>query len=132
VAGITKQLKEKSVKTRSGAFALLKELVTVLPGALNDHIAALVPGLQYSLGDKNTNSNLKIEALSFLRQLMHSHNPTVFHPHVKVLAPPVFKSSKDNYYRISAEALRVSSEFVRVLRPEVGFNQCRHYLNLGI
>jgi len=118
VAGITKQLKEKSVKTRSGAFALLKELVTVLPGALNDHVATLVPGIQYSLGDKNTNSNLKIEALSFLRQLMHSHDPSVFHPHVKVLAPPVFKASKDNYYRISAEALRVSSELVRVLRPE--------------
>lgn len=50
VGGITKQLKEKSVKTRSGAFSLLKELVTVLPGSLNGHVAALIPGIQYSLG----------------------------------------------------------------------------------
>jgi len=102
VAGITKQLKEKSVKTRSGAFALLRELVIVLPGGLNSHVASLVPGIQFSLGDKNTNSNLKIEALSFLRLLLHSHEPTAFHPFVKVIAPPVFKASKDGYYRISA------------------------------
>lgn len=50
VAGISKQLKEKSLKVRSGAFTLLKELVTVLKGSLNDHIGAIVPGLQHSLG----------------------------------------------------------------------------------
>lgn len=31
----------------------------------------------------------------------------------------IFKAVKDNYYRISAEGLRVCSELVRVLRPEV-------------
>eukprot|EP01119_Soliformovum_irregulare_P025203 TRINITY_DN9265_c1_g3_i1.p1 TRINITY_DN9265_c1_g3~~TRINITY_DN9265_c1_g3_i1.p1 ORF type:complete len:1236 (-),score=487.10 TRINITY_DN9265_c1_g3_i1:55-3762(-) len=117
VAGITKQLKEKSVKTRSGAFALLRELVVVLPGALTDHIAALVSGIQYSLGDKNSHSNLKIEALAFLRLLLHSHPADAFYPHIKVLAPPVFKCARDPYYRISAEALRVCSELVKVLRP---------------
>jgi len=118
VAGITKQLKEKSVKTRSGAFSLLKELVTVLRGALTNHIAALVPGIQYSLGDKNTNSNLKIEALTFLRLLLASHEPKIFHAHIKVLAPPTFKAVRDSYYRISAEALRACCELVHVLRPE--------------
>jgi len=117
VAGVTKQLKEKSVKTRSGAFALLRELVVVLPGALTDHIASLVSGIQFSLGDKNSHSNLKIEALIFLRLLLHSHPADPFYPHVKILAPPVFKAARDPYYRISAEALRVCSELVKVLRP---------------
>jgi len=118
VAGITKQLKEKSIKTRSGAFSLLKELVIVLRGALSEHIAALVPGIQMSLGDKNTNSNLKIEALTFLRLLLASHDPRVFHPFIKVIAGPVFKAIRDPYYRISAEGLRVGCELVHVLRPE--------------
>lgn len=44
------QMKERSIKTRQDCFALLKELVTVLPGALTNHIPALLPGIQYSMG----------------------------------------------------------------------------------
>jgi len=116
VSSITKQMK-KSIKTRSGAFSLLKELVTVLKGALTEHVAALIPGIQFSLGDKNSNSNLKIETLSFLRLLLGSHDPIVFYPHIKVLATPLFKAVKDPYYRISAESLRACCELVMVLRP---------------
>jgi len=118
VAATTKQLKEKSVKTRSGAFTLLKEVVGVLRGALTDHVAALIPGIQYSLAEKSSNSNLKIEALTFLRLLMGTHDATVFHPHIKVIAPPLFKAVRDPYYRISAEALRACCELVHVLRPD--------------
>ncbi len=50
VKAIHKQLREKSIKTRQGCFNLLTELVQVLPGALTDHIPALVTGIQFSLG----------------------------------------------------------------------------------
>ena len=80
VKALHKQLREKSVKTRQvsdgesdaqpvrsikslesdrssvtllclqGCFHLLLELVAVLPGALSDHISAVVPGIQFSLG----------------------------------------------------------------------------------
>eukprot|EP01117_Protostelium_nocturnum_P019172 TRINITY_DN823_c0_g1_i1.p1 TRINITY_DN823_c0_g1~~TRINITY_DN823_c0_g1_i1.p1 ORF type:complete len:1231 (-),score=471.75 TRINITY_DN823_c0_g1_i1:58-3750(-) len=118
VTGVTKQLKGKSLKTRSGVFSLLRELVSVVPGSLGEHISALIPGIQVSLGDKNTDSNLKIETLSFLRLLLQSHVPTVFHPHMKAFTPAVFKAIKDPYYRTSAEALRVAAELVHVLRPK--------------
>lgn len=44
------QMKERSIKTRQDCFALLKELVSVLPGAVASHVPALIPGIQYSLG----------------------------------------------------------------------------------
>ena len=44
-----KQLKDKSMKTRQGCFGLLTALVTVLPGALDDHVGAIVPGILYCL-----------------------------------------------------------------------------------
>jgi cullin-associated NEDD8-dissociated protein 1 len=50
VKAVHSQMKEKSIKTRQDCFALLKELVLVLPGALTNHIPALIPGIQYSLG----------------------------------------------------------------------------------
>ncbi len=50
VRAIHKQLREKSIKTRQGCFSLLTEMVQVLPGALTDHLTAIVPGVQFSLG----------------------------------------------------------------------------------
>lgn len=50
VKAVQSQMKEKSIKTRQDCFALLKELTVVLPGALSNHISALLPGIQYSLG----------------------------------------------------------------------------------
>ena len=44
-----KQLKDKSMKTRQGCFSLLTALVTVLPGALDDHVGAIIPGILYCL-----------------------------------------------------------------------------------
>ena len=50
VGAVHRQLREKSIKTRQSCFSLLTELVQVLPGALTDHIPAIVPGIQFSLG----------------------------------------------------------------------------------
>lgn len=50
VRAVHHQMREKSTKTRQDCFALLKELVSVLPGALTNHIPALIPGIHYSLG----------------------------------------------------------------------------------
>ena len=49
VKSLHKQLREKSIKTRQSSFALLSELVCVLPGALTEHISNLIPGILYSL-----------------------------------------------------------------------------------
>ena len=50
VKALHKQMKEKSIKTRQGCFGVLTQLVLVCPGALADHIASLIPGIQFSLG----------------------------------------------------------------------------------
>lgn len=50
VKALHKHMRDKSVKTRQGCFAMLTELVSVLQGALADHIPLLIPGIQYSLG----------------------------------------------------------------------------------
>ena len=50
VKALHRQMKEKSIKTRQGCFALLTELIHVLPGALATHMELIVPGIQFSLG----------------------------------------------------------------------------------
>lgn len=117
VKALHKQLKEKSVKTRQGCFNLLTELVNVLPGALADHVPALVPGIVFSLSDKSSSSNMKIDTLAFVHTLLCHHPPEVFHPHVKVLVPAVVGCVGDPFYKITSEALLVTQQLVKVIRP---------------
>ncbi|XP_076759288.1 cullin-associated and neddylation-dissociated 1 isoform X1 [Xylocopa sonorina] len=117
VKAIHRQMKEKSIKTRQDCFSLLKELVLVLPGALSNHIPALIPGIQYSLGDKNSSSNMKIDTLAFVHTLLITHQPEAFHAHMAVLAPPIIAAVGDPFYKITAEALLVLQQLVQVIRP---------------
>ncbi|XP_075014647.1 cullin-associated NEDD8-dissociated protein 1-like isoform X5 [Calonectris borealis] len=117
VKALHKQLKEKSVKSRQGCFSLLTELANVLPGCLADHIPALVPGIVFSLADKSSSSNMRIDTLSFLHVLLCNHQPEVFHPHIKSLLPPVVTCIGDPFYKITSEALLVTQQLVKVIRP---------------
>ena len=136
-----RQMKEKSIKTRQGCFALLTELILVLPGALASHMNLLVPGVQFSLASSQSNSNMKIDTLSFvqvscmmcsikrviligslpniIQALLTGHHPTVFHPHAAVLVPAVIAAVSDTFYKISSEALVVLQLLVKVLLPPV-------------
>ncbi|KAH0630206.1 hypothetical protein JD844_012933 [Phrynosoma platyrhinos] len=117
IKALHKQLKEKSVKSRQGCFTLLTELANVLPGCLADHIPALVPGIVFSLTDKSSSSNMKIDTLSFLHVVLCNHSRDVFHPHVKALLPPVVTCIGDPFYKITSEALLVTQQLVKVIRP---------------
>ncbi|XP_040569539.1 cullin-associated NEDD8-dissociated protein 1 [Lepeophtheirus salmonis] len=114
---IHRQMKEKSIKTRQGCFNLLTELILVLPGALTPHIPALIPGIQFSLGDKQSSSNMKIDTVAFIQHLLTHHPPIVFHSHVAVLVPAIIASVSDPFYKISSEALLVLESLVKVIRP---------------
>lgn len=115
-------MREKSIKTRADCFLLLRELLNALPGSLGDSFTQLMSGVQYSLGDKNSSSNMKIDALGFLNCMITSHNPEVFHPHISTLVPLVVASVSDPFYKIATEALHVLQHFVKVIRPLSEYN----------
>nr|CAG4651567.1 EOG090X00HY [Triops cancriformis] len=117
VKALHKQLKEKSVKTRQGCLALLTELIHVCPGCLTNHVPALVPGILFSLTEKNAASNMKIDTLSFLHTLLATHPATVFHPHIRALMPPLLAAVGDPFYKITSEGLLVLQQVVKVVRP---------------
>ncbi|KAI3695011.1 hypothetical protein L1987_77999 [Smallanthus sonchifolius] len=119
VKSINRQLCEKSIKTKIGAFSVLKELVVVLPDCLADHIGSLIPGIEKALCEKSSTSNLKIEALIFTRLVLASHSPAVFHPYIKAISAPVLSAVGERYYKVTAEALRVCGELVRVICPNI-------------
>lgn len=120
IKSLHKQLREKSIKTRSGAFALLTELIHVIPNSMSNDAATLIPGILYSLSDKNSSSNMKIDALAFLNLFLQKNPPEVFQPHTQILLPTIIASVGDTFYKISSEALLVLTQMIRVIRPTPG------------
>ncbi|KAG0260456.1 Cullin-associated NEDD8-dissociated protein 1 [Actinomortierella ambigua] len=122
---LSKQMVTKSVPTRQSGFVLLKELVTVLKGALDNHYQLFIPAVQQSLSNSahsdhhnlGTNSSLKIEALAYLRCLFRSHKTEVFQANLDRLCSPVISAIQDKFYRISSEALVTCMELIKVIRP---------------
>lgn len=117
VKAVEPLMTEKSIRTRQDCFALLKELLIILPGALGAHIPQLMSGIVCSLSDKNATSNMKIDALGFVCSLLQSHNPEVFHPHIQTLVDLIVKAVFDPFYKIATEALVVLQQLVKVIRP---------------
>ena len=67
--------------------------------------------------ERNASSNMKIDTLVFVHCLLANHPPEVFHPHVDRLLPCLVAAVNDPFYKITAEALHVLQELVRVIRP---------------
>ncbi|KAG0346276.1 Cullin-associated NEDD8-dissociated protein 1 [Podila humilis] len=121
---LSKQMLSKSMSTRQSGFVLLKELVTVLKGGLEATFMLFVPSVELSLSTASqadhhhlgTNSNLKIEALGFLRSLFRTHSSEVFQKQLDHLCPPVIAAIQDKFYKISSEALVCCMELIKVVR----------------
>lgn len=110
-------LREKAVKIRQIVFQMFIEIMNVIPNVLSNHIASLVPGILYSLADKNSTSNMKIDALVFVRELLKTHHPSTFWPQIHVMLPAVITAVSDSFYKIASEALALLSQLICVIRP---------------
>jgi hypothetical protein len=150
----------KWAQVRVGIFTLLKEILLVQEGTnanvaspgltssnsnnnivisrserLDEKIGkhpdfpALMAAVVSALADKS--SNLRIETLVFLRLLLQNLSAESFHPFIESLAPAIFDSVANNYYKIVAEALRVCAALVTVLRPLVSFSLQRSLIHAG-
>ena len=130
IKAICQQLKANSIKARVAVFGTLRQLIIALPGCLMEHMTALVPGIERALKDASSKT-LRIEVLSFLQQVLASHPPDTLQPHLDSLIPMVLTLVGDRYYKLTSEALRVTSEIVRVLRPNppVSSFSCERHIN---
>ncbi|KAK7915748.1 hypothetical protein WMY93_011509 [Mugilogobius chulae] len=130
VKALHKQLKDKSVKSRQGCFSSSLNWLTLSQERWRNtsllsylrkdprHVQQfyLLP-YSFSLTDKSTSSTMRIDALSFFNVLLSSNHPQAFQPHMQVLLPPVVACVEDSFYKITSEALLVTQQLVKVMRP---------------
>lgn len=112
--------RDKFLKTRQIALIMFTEIITIIPNGLSNHIHTILSGVLHSLVDKNSSTNMKMDALIFLQELMKAHQPSIFYLQFQNLLPIVLNAVNDTFYRIASEALALLTLIVSVLRPAQG------------
>ena len=103
------------VKTKSMVFSMLRTLVTVMPGGLQDQMPALLGSVEKCIAEKD--QTLKLDALLFLRLALETQPPHALQSSLARLLPLVVAAVHEDWYKIIAEALRVLGALVQVARP---------------
>lgn len=124
VAKISGQLSGKSAPTKQACLALLVELTRTLPGALGSYLPKLAPGIQAvleadpSLGVSLIGSSApKLEGLTFVRELLRTHQPGAFHDQLNWLCPTVLEYLCVSVSKLSEEAFQVCRELIKSMQP---------------
>ena len=102
-------------RTRMAAWQLLQKLVLVMGDDFADVNSLFIPQLRSALKDKT--SQLRFEALNFIRMVLDRCSPLHTQPHLPVLVPLVTASVHDEWYKIVAEALRTIGRCAICIRP---------------
>ncbi|KAI9905503.1 hypothetical protein PsorP6_013666 [Peronosclerospora sorghi] len=117
IVGANKQFGPKaSVSSRCAVVAMLSELAMVEHGKLGDFIGRLMPNILNAVEDKH--SDLKLEALLFLRLLVDTHTVEPFKEHIDSIVKVAVQCAKEDWYKTVAKALGLIESLVRILRSD--------------
>ncbi|KAG7401238.1 Cullin-associated NEDD8-dissociated protein 1 [Phytophthora boehmeriae] len=107
-----------SVPSRCAVVAMLSELAMVQHGKLGDYLGALMPNILNAVEDKH--SDLKLDALLFLRLLVDTHTVEPFRSHIEAIVQVAIHCAKGDWYKTVAKALGLIESLVRIIRTDNG------------
>ncbi|MCO5584991.1 hypothetical protein L7F22_038923 [Adiantum nelumboides] len=117
---LSKTIVSKTVPTRLASYVVLRDLIIVLHGGLDEHIGLLVTQTEKALKGAETSTgpstSIKTEILIFLNLLFRYHRPEFFDQYLDHLVPFIAAVITDKLQRETIEGFRVASELVAVLR----------------
>ena len=131
IQSLAKLLRESTPATKQSGIALLRELVIVQRGGLTQHFQVVagplvdaiksVPSGSHlrSVGSaaSATDGKIRIEALQLLCAVCDHHSSTIVAPHASDIVPAVVAAVKDNYVKLSSEAIIAVEGLLKVLTP---------------
>ncbi|VDN06172.1 unnamed protein product [Thelazia callipaeda] len=132
IKAVSQQLNTKTLKTKQYCFVLLTQLLKAYPGALGDEMYLLMAGVSSAMNDRSLNTNVKIDTLTFLSAALCTHPPEKLRVHMGILVPLIVRAVSEQFYKLTAEALTVTTSLIRVLRPipyENDSFDCSTYIN---
>ena len=115
IEGVLKELSSKSIKTRQGITTFLLDMSLSLPDKLVEQLPRLLPEVMKNLADK-VNVSIRFETLLMVKRLLRSTaRPDLLEQSANQLLPHVMEAMRDDYFKITAEGLRLAASFCRAL-----------------
>jgi len=115
IEGVLKELSSKSIKTRQGITTFLLDMSLSLPDKVVEQLPRLLPEVMKNLADK-VNVSIRFETLLIIKRLLRSTaRPNVLEHAANQLLPFVLEAMRDDYFKITAEGLRLAASFCRAL-----------------
>lgn len=119
VSGAVKQLTDKSGKAKAGALQMLQTLVAVVPDCTSSQLGSLLPCLAAILEDtSSTASTIKLQALVLLSAVLKVTSAQDWDAILPALTQPLLTALNERYYKVAAQALRVTEDLVHTMRPQ--------------
>jgi cullin-associated NEDD8-dissociated protein 1 len=115
VDGVLRELNSKNVKTRQGVTSFLGDMSASLPVNLCEQLPRLLAEFKRNLADLQ-NPGLRMETLVILRRLYRYKQPLhVLEQSAIELLPFIQQAIRDDYFKITAEGLRLAAAVVEAL-----------------
>jgi cullin-associated NEDD8-dissociated protein 1 len=133
VLGMAKMLQENSIATKQAAIAVLRNIIRAQGGGLSEQLGKLIDPIVdafkasnaitghsstlMSGGGSATATKLRIEALQLIGIICDTHSPSVLAPHIGHIIASVNAAMRDQQYRVSSEAVRITESIIKALTP---------------
>lgn len=133
VIGMGKLLQENKIPTKQAAIAVLRNIVYAQGGGLSKQLGKLINSIVDAFkapnayagqsstlttgGGSITATKLRIEALQLVGIICDTHSSKVLSPHMGHIIASVSASMRDQQYRVSSEAVRVTESIIKALTP---------------
>lgn len=146
VLGMAKLLHENSISTKQAAIAVLRNMIYA-GGGLSEQLGKIIDPIVHAFtapntytglsstftsgGGSTTATKLRIEALQLIGIICDTHMPKIISPHIGHIIANVNASMRDQQYRVSSEAVRVTESIIKALTPPRSVDSEQNLGHLG-
>lgn len=131
---LSKQIITKSITLRQIIYELLNEMLKAKCN-LSDYIGSFISSIEQIfvtpqlIGNSRNliSSNLKLEALSFIKELINSHTSEDISKYYETIIGILEKSANDSFYKITCESFVILSKLIVILRPIIYNSETKSY-----
>lgn len=134
VKGVSQLLKQSSIPTKQTAMSLLRDIVLVQNGGISDNLSKILDPLveliksspnlpsgsaSTAVGGAAATSGgaIRIEALHLAGAMCDTHSSRILAPYMEGMISSTIIAAKDNYYKVSGEALMTIESIVKTITP---------------
>jgi cullin-associated NEDD8-dissociated protein 1 len=109
------QSKQAKLETKAAVLSLIKELLLVKRGGLDEFLANIIPFVLANSGSEEM--RLRSDSLILINLILQYHDYSAVVNYLPEISQLAISSVRDNYLKLKSESLRLISAIINILQP---------------